>query len=54
MKTVAQHRLGGTSEITDVDNQRLIEIHRSEISSRSAETLFFNLAKPAADATAPL
>ncbi len=54
MKTVAQHRLGGTSEITDVDNQRLIEIHRSEISSRSAETLFFTLAKPAADATAPL
>ncbi|WP_460059689.1 dermonecrotic toxin domain-containing protein [Pseudomonas sp. S2_A05] len=54
MKTLAQHRMGGVAEITGVDNQRLIEIHRSEISTRSAETLFFNLSKPAADATAPL
>ncbi len=54
MKTVAQQRMGGAYEPSQQSNQQLIEIHRSEISSRSAEALFFNLAKPVASAPVPL
>ena len=54
MKTVAQQRMGGAYEPSQPSNQQLIEIHRSEISSRSAEALFFNLPKPVASAPVPL
>ena len=55
MKTVAQQRMGGAYETRGLENnQRLIEIHRSLISSQSAEALFLTPATPVADATAPL
>ncbi|UEB95909.1 hypothetical protein LIS66_26715 [Pseudomonas sp. HN2] len=54
MKTAAQQRMGGAYEPSQPSNQQLIEIHRSEISSRSAEALFFNLPKPGASAPVPL
>lgn len=54
MKTVAQQRMGGAYEPSHPSNQQLIEIHRSEISARLAEALFFNLPKPVASAPVPL
>lgn len=53
MKTVAQQRMGGAYAPGLLDNQALIQIHRSEISSRSAEALFFTPATPVATASAP-
>ena len=54
MKTVVQQRMGGAYEPSQPSNQQLIEIHRSEISSRAAQALFFNSTMPAATATVPL
>ncbi|TDK56560.1 dermonecrotic toxin domain-containing protein [Pseudomonas moraviensis] len=53
MKTVAQQQMGGAYAPGLLDNQALIQIHRSEISSRSAEALFFTPATPVATASAP-
>nr|WP_316249750.1 DUF6543 domain-containing protein [Pseudomonas sp. N40(2020)] len=55
MKTVAQRRLGGAYELRGLNNQQVIEIHRSEIlSSQLAETVFFTPAKPVVTEPAPL
>lgn len=48
LKTNAQRHLGGTYELRGLNNQQIIDIHRSEISTQLAETLFFTPAKPAA------
>lgn len=55
VKTVAQRRLGGKYDLRSMNNQQVIEIHRSEIlSSQLAETVFFTPAKPAATGSEPL
>ncbi|MFP6830811.1 MAG: DUF6543 domain-containing protein [Pseudomonas sp.] len=55
MKTVAQRRLGGAYDLRGLNNQQVIEIHRSEIlSSQLAESVFFTPAKPDVSGSAPL
>jgi hypothetical protein len=55
MKTVAQRRLGGAHDLRGLNNQQVIEIHRSEIlSSQLAETVFFTAATPVVTESAPL
>jgi hypothetical protein len=54
MKTVAQQRLGGAYEPSNLNNQELIDIYRSKISRQSAEALFFTPATPAATGSTPL
>jgi len=55
MKTVAQRRLGGAYDLRGLNNQQVIEIHRSEIlSSQLAESVFFTPAKPDVTGSAPL
>lgn len=54
MKTVAQRRMGGAYEPRFLSNQALIEIHRSDISDKSARALFLTPATPVAAESAPL
>ncbi|WP_336356536.1 hypothetical protein [Pseudomonas granadensis] len=54
MKTVGQRFMGGAYEPRNLNNQALINIHRSKISDRSAQALFVTPATPAASGSAPL
>ncbi|WP_322845313.1 dermonecrotic toxin domain-containing protein [Pseudomonas sp. B33.4] len=54
MKTVAQRRMGGAYEPRHLNNQALIDIHRSGISDKSAQALFLTPATPAATESVPL
>jgi len=47
MKTVAQRRMGGAYEPRFLNNQALIDIHRSGISDKSAKALFLTPSTPA-------
>lgn len=53
MKTLEQRHLGGAYELHNLNNQELIAIHRSAMSSKLAEELFFPPATPDAGASAP-
>ncbi|WP_371919301.1 hypothetical protein [Pseudomonas sp. MPR-ANC1] len=51
MKTLEQRRLGGAYDMRNLSNQELIKIHRSAMTPKLAEELFFPPAKPAATAS---
>ncbi|QHC98551.1 hypothetical protein PspR84_29235 [Pseudomonas sp. R84] len=53
MKTVAQRLMGGAYEPRFLNNQALINIHRSGISDKSARALFLTPATPVATGSAP-
>ncbi|VVN26857.1 dermonecrotic toxin domain-containing protein [Pseudomonas fluorescens] len=53
MKTVAQRHMGGAYEPRLLNNQALIDIHRSTISDKSAQTLFLIPATPVVTESTP-
>ncbi|WP_454562231.1 dermonecrotic toxin domain-containing protein [Pseudomonas sp. AIG] len=54
MKTVAQRHMRGAYEPRLLNNQALINVHRSGISERSAQALFLTPATPVVTGSAPL